>query len=107
MPACSVVSLGILVPPGPRGMMGFAIGAAGVPVIPANPGQWFVVDNFRDDWPLEHQISSGAWEFFGYNLGQFAHTVYLRFAVVYAQLQGAGQPAAVPAAALDFAPSPP
>lgn len=106
MPAAVVVSIGILVPPGPRGMMGFALGAAGVPVLPANPGQWFVVDNFRDEWPLENQISSGAWQFFGYNLGQFAHTVYLRFAVMFPNRIGTGQPVPLAAAALDNPPSP-
>lgn len=107
MPAVIVVSIGILVPPGPRGTMGFSIGAAGVAVIPAAPGTWFVVDDYADEWPLENQISSGAWQFFGYNTGQFVHTVYLRFMVNLPQLQAAAQPQALPASALDFAPSQP
>lgn len=107
MPTVIVVSIGILVPPGPRGTMGFAIGASGNAVIPAAPGTWFVVDDYADEWPLENQISSGAWEFFGYNTGQFDHTVYLRFMVNLPQLQAAAQPQALPAAALDFAPSQP
>jgi len=107
MPACVVVSIGVLVPPGPRGMMGFAIGAAGNPVIPAVPGTWFVVDDYADEWPLENQISSGAWEFFGYNLGNYAHSVFLRFSIMLPSLLAAAQPQPLPAAALDFAPSQP
>lgn len=107
MPAVIVVSIGVLVPPGPRGTMGFSLGAAGVAVIPATPGTWFVVDDYADEWPLENQISSGAWEFFGYNTGQFPHTVYLRFMVNLPGLQALAQPQPLPAAALDFAPSQP
>lgn len=107
MPAVIVVSIGILVPPGPRGMMGFSIGAAGVPVIPAVPGTWFVVDDYADEWPLENQISSGAWEFFGYNLGNYVHSVYLRFMVNLPQLASASQPQAVDLDALSNAPSQP
>jgi hypothetical protein len=107
MPACVVVSIGVLVPPGPRGTMGFALGAAGVPIIPAAPGTWFVVDDFADDWPIENQISSGAWEFFGYNLGNFPHTVYLRFAVNFPNLVGATAPQALDATAISNEPSQP
>lgn len=107
MPACIVASIGILVPPGPRGLMGFAIGASGVAVIPATPGTWFVVDDYADEWPLENQISSGAWEFFGYNVGQYDHSVYLRFMINLPSLVGASQPQPLPFAALDNAPSQP
>lgn len=69
----------VLVPPGPRGMMGFAIGAAGVPVLPVNQGAWIVTDDDKIDWPLEDQIDSGAWQLFGYNTGAYDHTIYLTF----------------------------
>lgn len=105
MPPVIVVSIGILVPPGPRGMMGFSIGAAGVPVIPATPGTWFVVDDYADEWPLENQISSGAWQFFGYNLGNYVHSVYLRFMVNLPQLASAAQPQALNLDAISNAPS--
>jgi hypothetical protein len=74
-----VVEIDIVVPHGPAGFMGFAIGAAGVPVFPEASGQWIVTDDQRITWPLEDAIDSGAWEFFGYNTGSYAHTVYVTF----------------------------
>lgn len=79
MPPRVVSRIDAIVPAGPRGNMGFAIGASGVPIIPYNPGQWIVADDDKFSWPLEGQIDSGGWEFFGYNLGTYAHTVYLTF----------------------------
>jgi hypothetical protein len=31
------------------------------------------------DWPLEGQITSGAWQLFAFNTGKFAHTLEIRF----------------------------
>jgi hypothetical protein len=79
MPPRQVTQLNVKVPPGPRGLMGFAIGASGQAIIPAIPGSWIVTDNHLYEWPLENYIDSGAWEAFGYNLGNFPHTIYLTF----------------------------
>ncbi len=79
MPAVEVVEIDIVVPHGPAGFMGFAIGAAGVPVFPEASGQWIVTDAQNLSWPLEDAIDSGAWEFFGYNTGSYPHTVYVTF----------------------------
>jgi hypothetical protein len=79
MPPRVVTSLHILVPPGPRGVVGFAIAAAGVPIIPYQPGTWFVTDNEQIEWPLDGQITSGAWQLRAYNTGTFAHTLEVRF----------------------------
>lgn len=69
----------IKVPAGSRGQMGFALGSSGVPVIPLQPGQWIVADNDDFDWPLDDFWDSGSWTFWGYNTGQYPHTVYVRF----------------------------
>lgn len=69
----------ITVPPGPFGFMGFSIGAAGVPIIPANPGGWIVTNDEKISWDLNGYIDSGAWQVNGYNTGQYNHTIYLRF----------------------------
>ena len=79
MPARIVRSVRIRVPPGPAGLVGFALGAAGVRVLPWGAGQWMVADNEVIDWPLEDQITSGAWQLQAYNSGVYAHTLYLTF----------------------------
>lgn len=79
MPSMNVDRVTIKVPNGPRGQMGFALGSSGVPVLPFAPGTWLVVDNFDYTFELDGYWNSGSWEFFGYNTGQFAHTVYLLF----------------------------
>lgn len=79
MPEREVTELEIVVPPGPRGVMGFAIGYGGTAVIPYEPGAFFVTDDERIRWPLSDHITSGAWQCFAYNTGQFAHTLEVRF----------------------------
>lgn len=67
------------VPPGPFGFMGFAIAAAGVPIIPYNPGGWIVTNDEKAELDIDGYIDSGAWQAMGYNTGIYPHTVYLRF----------------------------
>lgn len=74
-----VSQINIRVPPGPRGQMGFQVGSSGNPVVPREAGVWMVMDNDSQEWPLVDFWDSGSWEFFGYNLGQFPHTVYFTF----------------------------
>jgi hypothetical protein len=78
-PPRTVEELEILVPPGPRGEVGFRIGAAGTQLIPIQLGGWIVTDNEIVHWPLSEQHDSGSWEFTGYNTGLHAHTVTVRF----------------------------
>jgi hypothetical protein len=79
MPPLLIAGLEVIVPSGPRGLVGFALGAAGQPVIPFQAGHYIVTDNEKIEWPLEGQIDSGGWQIFAYNLGQFLHTLYVRF----------------------------
>lgn len=74
-----VEQIDILVPPGPRGVMGFAVGSSGVSVLPINQGAWIIADDTFIRWPLVNQIDSGGWEVTGYNIGQYDHTIYLHF----------------------------
>lgn len=67
------------VPPGPKGLMGWALAAAGTNVIPWNAGGWIVADNEVETWNLEGQIDSGAWQVRGYNTGANPHSIYLAF----------------------------
>ena len=82
MPPRQVVEIDVLVPPGPRGEVGWAIGAAGVPVLPAEAGAYIVTDDEVIHWPLESQINSGAWQMFAYNTGLYNHTLYVRILTV-------------------------
>lgn len=81
MPVRTVLSIKAQVPPGPLSAMGFAIGAAGVPIIPYDSSVFIVTDDATFDWTLPGQINSGAWQVQMYNTGQYPHTVYLYFTV--------------------------
>lgn len=74
-----VSGIQIRVPPGPRGEVGFAIGSAGQAIIPYQQGQYIVTDDEIIDWALEGYVQSGSWTLFGYNTGQYDHTIYITF----------------------------
>lgn len=81
MPPRIVDTLQVIIPPGPSGLMGFAITMGGVNVLPIQPGTFIVTDNEKITWPLTGLPDSGAWQLTGYNTGVFDHTVYLRWLV--------------------------
>jgi hypothetical protein len=80
-PPREVTEVEIIVPPGPRGTVGFQLAAAGNQLLPYEPGAFFVTDNEQIRWRVEEQITSGAWQLIAYNTGQFAHTLEIRFLV--------------------------
>jgi len=79
MPPRIVTGVRVRVPPGPAGVVGFALGASGQRVLPWNADAWIVADDEVLDWPLEQQIDSGAWQLQAYNTGVYDHTLYLTF----------------------------
>lgn len=79
MPARIVTAVTIIVPPGPRGEVGFALAAVGVQYIPSNANGFIVADNQRIDWALDNVIESGAWQLIGYNTGLYPHTLQVIF----------------------------
>lgn len=79
MPSRTVRRVEVVIPPGPRGEVGFMFTSGGVQMIPENPGAFFVTDNEKIGWDLEAQIDSGAWELSAYNTGALDHTLYVRF----------------------------
>src|ERR1700736_123849 len=81
IPPREVTEIEIIIPPGPRGLVGLAIANGDNPVIPYEPNSWLVSDNEQIRWPLEGHITSGAWQLLAYNLGQYPHTVEVRFLV--------------------------
>jgi len=79
MPPRTVTQIDVRVPPGPNGAMSFGIGAAGSTVLPHGGPAYFTMSDQYREFPLEEQITSGAWVLFGYNTGVFDHTVYVTF----------------------------
>ncbi len=79
IPPRVVDKITIRVPPGPSGAVGFAIAAAGTPIIPQNAGQFIVADNEVIELPLVGYITSGAWQLLGYNQGAWPHSLQVRF----------------------------
>ncbi len=77
------------IPAGHNGAVGWSLTMGGQLVIPYVPGTYIVGNNDDLAWDLDGLPNSGAWQFTGYNIGQWPHTVYLRFLV---------EPVPVPAA---------
>lgn len=72
-----VERLDVYVPPGPSGLMGFAVLFAGVQVFPDDAGSWFVMDNVYTSFPLQNQPTDGRWSVRAYNIDVYDHTFYL------------------------------
>lgn len=104
-PPRTVTQVDWQVPPGPSGLMGWALTIAGQPVIPRNPGAFIVTDNRTQSWPLENYPDQGQWQLTGYNIDVYDHTVYLDFLL---QLSSAppATPAQLPNEALSSPPPP-
>lgn len=81
MPPRRVLEIEILVPPGPRGEVGFKIAQAGVQIYPSGAGDFVVTDSETLHWPVEGANTSGAWQVIAYNTGAFPHTLEFRFQV--------------------------
>jgi hypothetical protein len=77
MPAWIVRVVRVRVPPGPRGLMGWRLTSGGQAMVPDDPTQWIVADDETFTWQLEGAPEGDAWQLQGYNLGRFAHVVYL------------------------------
>lgn len=69
----------IRVPPGPSGLVGFALQNSGLTVIPYASDAFIVTAADAINWPLDGYITSGDWQLLGYNTGANDHAVYVRF----------------------------
>jgi len=74
----TVTELEFLIPPGPSGLVGFAITHSSEQIIPDIPGQWIIADNDIIHWPLNGYSDQPGWRIKGYNLDVYAHTIYVR-----------------------------
>jgi hypothetical protein len=104
MPPRIVDAIQIVVPPGPSGLVGFAVTASGLTVIPYASAQWIITAAENITWPLERQIDSGAWGVRAYNTGTNDHAIYFRFLLRPATPVDASHPGIIDPAAL-IAPS--
>jgi hypothetical protein len=89
LPPVRVDHVRVRIPPGPMGSVGWALGLAGVPLIPVNVGGWIVADNEVLDWDLDDAPTSGAWQLIAYNTGNNPHTLYVTFLSTPVQRIGA------------------
>lgn len=81
MPVREVTAIEMVIPPGPSGLMGFALTMGGVWVMPVTSGTYVVTDDERIVWPVEQLPTSGSWQVTGYNTDVYPHTVYMRWLV--------------------------
>lgn len=88
-----VVGIELTVPSGLNGVVGFRFTSGGNPVIPSDPTRWIIASGEALSWPIAGQLSSGAWEITGYNLGINDHSLYVRYLLDLPGAQG-GAPAA-------------
>ena len=79
MPPRIVRKIEVIVPPGPRGEVGFQLGFSGKQLIPYTVGQFIVTDDEKKEWDLEGFPDSGAWQVIAYNTGSFNHTLEFIF----------------------------
>ena len=94
-PERKVQRIRVRIPPGPSGLMGFALTMGGATVLPYEPGTYFIADNEVIDLGVEDLPTTGAWQISSYNLGLYPHTIYLDFTVSLPDLpsdQGLVQP---------------
>lgn len=87
IPPSKVSQVDFVIPPGPSGLMGFALTMAGNTVVPINDGAYIVTDDEHISWQLTDLPDSGAWQLTAYNTDVFDHTVYVRLHADPAALQ--------------------
>lgn len=74
-----IESVDVEVPPGPSGLVGFYIALDEQQWIPWEMGEYIIWDNRTESWQTEDQTVNSGWEITGYNLGQYDHTITVRF----------------------------
>lgn len=74
-----VRSILCVVPPGPAGLVGFAISAGGQQQYPLPPGTFFIFDDYVYEQEISNQIDSGQWSIQTYNTDTFPHVLRFYF----------------------------
>jgi hypothetical protein len=75
----AVERIDVRIPPGPSGLVGFAINNGGGNFIPEGAGTWVIANDQFIQWPLDDAPDNGTWDIAGYNLDVIDHTLYFFF----------------------------
>jgi len=81
MPPRRVEALQVVVPPGPNGLVGWAVLFGGQRLIPYQSDLWVITSGENITWPLEDQPEGGSWAVQAYNTGTVDHALYFRWLV--------------------------
>ena len=87
-----VTKVEVMVPPGPRGCVGFQVAVSGNPLYPVNPTAWVVTDDDTVTITPQDAPTSGAWYLNAYNTGTYTHTLQVR---LYLDLTGSTPASAI------------
>lgn len=79
MPSRTVKQVEIIIPPGPNGQLGVAVGMNSQQVIPSASNTFLVASDYKNTWDTTTTLNSGAWECISYNTGLYPHTVQFIF----------------------------
>lgn len=77
-----LVSIEIVAPPGPSGLVGIRLSRVGTPIIPYNSDTWLVMDNEKLPVTFEQEITKSGLTVEMYNSDIYDHTFYLRAIVI-------------------------
>lgn len=80
-PDGTVVRVDVQVPPGPSGLVGWAILHSQQQIIPRKTGQYIVADDSDFSWALEDYPVGSLWAFRGYNTDIYVHTIHVQFLI--------------------------
>lgn len=76
-----VERIDVRVPPGPSGLVGFAIQNGGGNYIPEGSGTYIIADDQYMQWPLSDAPDNGNWTVAAYNTDVVTHTLYFFFLI--------------------------
>ena len=78
-PSREVERITVKVPPGPSGLMGFALTMNGHRVIPLNSGAWIITDDHTYHWAMTDLPNTGQWQVSGFNTVIYDHSLFVDF----------------------------
>lgn len=80
-PEGEVDRIEVLIPPGPSGLLGWAIDHSNQRILPYESAGFIVADGEVIKWDLERFPTGRDWQAVTYNEDVYPHTIYLRFLV--------------------------
>lgn len=68
----------VVIPPGPSGLVGFALRHSGQQVIPFTAGQFVIGDGEKLAWDVQNFPTGDKWSVAAYNTDVYNHSLYFR-----------------------------